>query len=137
MSNTAADVVEAYFNEKDIHPERLGDNGEAMLMTYGGKNTDYKLFILFDDNSKSCDLKAVDIVKVPEERRERVIMALNRINSTYRWVTFYLSDDGTVVARDDAIIDLDTCGDEVDQCLFQLCGIVDEAYPEIMKAIYA
>lgn len=138
MSNAAADVVEAYFKENGTTPARRGENGEAMFMTYGGQNSRYQFFILFDEDSTACQLQILNIVqKVPEDHRIKVLETLNRINSTYRWVTFYLSDEGAVTARDDAVIDLDTCGEELDRCLFQLGGIVDKAYPEIMKAVYA
>lgn len=138
MSNAAADVVEEYFKSKNFAPERRGEEGEAMLFTAGGENNNYHSMIVFSKDSTSCELQILDIVqKVPDDHRVKVIEALNRLNSSYRWVKFYLSDDGSITASDDAVIDLDTCGEEVDRCLMQLVGIVDEAYPEIMKAVYA
>lgn len=136
MSNKAADTVADYFRENGTEFKRDGDNLEKMYLRYGG-GSEYNYLVIFDEDSSGCELRATDIVSnVPDYRRINILETLNRLNSSYRWVTFYLTDNGSVTAQDDAVIDLKSCGEEVNRCLIQLSGIVDEAYPEIITAAF-
>ena len=60
------------------------------------------------------------------------------MNLNYRWIRFFYDEERqTIVAADDALIQLDSCGKEVLRCCNQLMDIADEAYPLVLQALYA
>ena len=61
---------------------------------------------------------------------------INKVNSTYRWVKFYLDDDGDVRVEVDALLDDDSCGEECLGLFQRLGNIADDAYPVLMKEIW-
>ena len=59
------------------------------------------------------------------------------MNQEYRWVKFYVDEkENSVTIADDAIIQLDSCGEEIFELMYRLADIADDVYPEFMKAIW-
>ncbi len=96
-----------------------------------------KVIMHFDDDSEGVKVRAYDVAKFPEAKKPEMYELCNQLNKDYRWIKFYVDDsDNTITAEEDAIIQLDTCAQEVLQCCIQLVNIVDDAYPTIMKRIF-
>ena len=74
---------------------------------------------------------------VPKDKTADVIFACNKLNTEYKWVTFYLDDDNDVILHLDAILAPATAAEEAFELLVRMLNIGDEAKPVIMKAIYA
>lgn len=135
----AAKVTTAYFDSHGLHYEILGDNGEALRAGFKMDNRaeGLKVLMIFDNDTKGCKVCAYDIVKFSDAKKEVMYRVCNSLNAKYRWIKFFVDEsDNTITAQDDAVIELDSCGEEVLQCCLQLVNIVDDAYPEIMKAIW-
>lgn len=138
MANTAAIVVSEYFKEKhDLDVKPQGEDGELLLVTVSCENFDPRVVILFSDDNTAVTIHTVIVDRIPKDKAIEVLVTLNSLNRTYRWAKFTVEEDGSVMVTDDAVIDLDTCGEEVDRCLQQIAEISDAAYPVIMKAMYA
>ena len=61
----------------------------------------------------------------------------SKLNNEFRWIKFYVDErDNTITLADDAIVQLDTCGEEIWEIMVRLSDIADDAYPTIMKAIW-
>ena len=138
MENTAAKITKAFFDSKDYHVDVVGDTSEILLAAFGMKNCPgVRVAMFFDSDSSSAQIKTVEFVKVPEEKRTMMCEVCNLLNDRFRWAKFCIDDKGIMVVSDDAVLQLDSCGEEMLRCCVQLVGICDEAYPMIMKALYS
>ena len=59
------------------------------------------------------------------------------MNAQYRWVKFYIDGDQDIACQSDALVDIESVGSECLQMVERMVGIMDEAYPEFMKAFWA
>ena len=127
-----------YLTAKNIRSEDLDDF--ALRVIFSGNNcNEIRILIVFDDDgSDKFFLKCVAISNANFNGKEAAGLALcNNLNSHYRWVKFYLTEEADISAIVDGIVDTETCGDEVYRLLMLIVGIIDEAYPDIMRARFA
>ena len=108
-------------------------------VSYSGDNTNkIDVNVIFDkDGEGLVALRCWSFGKVPEGKRGALLEACNKLNSDYRWVKFYIDDDGDIATSLDAVIDIDTVGPEVIQLVSRMVSIYDGAYPTLMKATWA
>ncbi|WP_034447845.1 YbjN domain-containing protein [Butyrivibrio sp. AE2032] len=139
MANMAAKVTAAFFDSKGIRYDLVGDDSEAILTGFGLDNLEgVRFLIVFDKSEEAVAIRTRDFAKFPEAKKADMFKLVNELNRKFRWVKFIVDEEEcTIAAEDDAVIQLDSCGEEVFRCCCQLADIVDESYPIIMKAIYA
>lgn len=95
-------------------------------------------FVSTDDDS-DVKVRLFSLLRVPVEKRGVVLEQLNTLNNRYRFSKFSLDDGGDVnMAYDFAV---STGSDCIAACCFEMLrrfvNIADEAYPEIMKALWS
>ena len=139
MSNAATQMTAAYFDTKDFKYEIAGDNQDRIITGMALENKEsIRFLIAFDDSETSVALRAFDIAKFPQDKMPEMFVLVNMLNSKFRWIKFVVDpEDCTISAEDDAVIQLDSCGAEIFELCLRMAGIVDDAYPIIMKACFA
>ncbi|MCD8192406.1 MAG: YbjN domain-containing protein [Oscillospiraceae bacterium] len=100
-------------------------------------STKIDVIVAFEEDCKYAAFRCFNFAKAPKDRFGHAMIACNELNKKYKWVKFYLDDDGDVTAENDAILDAATCGEVCFELMIRMTQIVNEAYPVIMKAIYA
>ncbi len=137
MNNNAQSFAN-YLDSKDLHYSvREFDDETGIECNIGMDNTKLSILSIFDNNEKHLSIKIYTLAHTPESRYGQVLMACNDLNKRYRWVKFYLDKDGDVNAELDAIVDNVTGAEESFELMVRIAQISDEAYPVLMKAIYA
>ena len=135
----AIEMTKAFLDSKDLHYREISE-GEVLSVEVGGldnKGT-LQIFIVFDDDNEAAALRVHDYVKVPENRLPAIFKVCNEMNAAYRWVKFYVDkEDNSITVEDDAIIQPESCGEEIFELLLRIADISNEAYPNFMKAIYS
>lgn len=135
--NMAAKMVAAYFDSKDLRYSVSGDDEEIIEVGMSTDYTNVRVKLIFGEDCTDVGLRAYDIAKIPEEKIIDSIICCNQLNSKYRWVKFYFEqDDRTITVSEDAVIDLETAGAECFELFLRMVGIIEKAYPVIMKTIY-
>lgn len=113
----------------------------TLTVSYSCENIDsLSVVVFFDkDGANQVHLMASDIAsfKGGAEKNLKGFITCNLLNSKVRWAKFYLDDDFDMVVDCDAIVDSDTVGEECTSLIMRIVNIVDEAYPTIMKALWA
>ena len=139
MSNMAAKMTAAFFDAQGLKYGIAGDKDEVLLTVFPMKNKDgIKLMVIFDEDETGCSIHTDDFAKFPESKLNDMLKLVNDLNDRFRWIKFVVDTKNlTIEASDDAVIQLDSVGDEVLRCCIHFIGIVDQAYPEIMRAIFA
>ena len=116
------------------------ESGKDMItITYGGDNmSSIRVQFFFDEDGESAALRVFDIVKASDDKVGRILTAVNEQNARFRFAKFVLDvRDNTVQAEMDASFRSSDAGDICLEVLQRMVGICDEAYPELMKAMWA
>lgn len=112
---------------------------KAIMLGVTGENIQGVHFtIIPDEDNLSAILRVWDICNVPQKARALMLEKLNELNSVYRWVKFFIDSD------DDIAVDMSVEGEDPEnaaELIFEqfnrMVSIVDQAYPDIMRARYA
>ncbi|MBE5807130.1 MAG: hypothetical protein E7317_02185 [Clostridiales bacterium] len=120
------------------HNTREIDNGSSLVVCgfTGKQNNRYDVAVIFDANEKSAGLRIFKLAVASEEKREEVLKAINDINNTFRWTKFTLHDDGDINVEIDALINQETVGRVMVELMLRMAKIVDDAYPQLMHALW-
>ena len=138
MAYELAKVVSSFMDAKDWKHTLTGENQDVILTGLGGEKNIRGLELgIFFDPERNVHILSRDYVHVPDDKVDAMYKVVNELNRTYRWAKFSLDDEGDIVLEADAVLDLDTCGDEIMEILFRLTQIADEAYPVVMRGLYA
>lgn len=134
MNTCAANFV-AFLESKNLHFDaREIDNGGAMVaFPYNGKLAR----IFFNGQDGTYMSMYLVFESVPAEKIPDMLVVCNELNSTYKWVKFYLDSDNDLVLQDDAILSVDSAADEVFELMLRMFDIGKDVKNQIMKAIYA
>ncbi len=130
-------ITLALLDERGIRYTELDDG--VIRLGYTADNVkDLKIFLFFDrDGDNYVQLRTGVLGNFKEEKLPAGFALANRLNSTYRWSKFIIDEDRDMEVRCDAILSADNAGDVVHELVSRLVGIVDEAYPEIMRTLWA
>lgn len=136
MAGMAAKVVEQYFLAEGTHPELLRDDLLRTGWSFEGGSID--IFFHFDESDSHVHLEGVNFIKVPESKYDAMYKVLNQCNDQYTHVKFVLdTENGQLNARDDDVIQLDSCGPECYELMLRMVKVVEAAFPSFMKAMWA
>lgn len=125
-----------YLDQKGVKYQELDDR--RVLVRYGGENLKtIAVTVSFDKNeSNTVQLYSFEIASFKEDKFAAGLLACNALNARFRWVKFYLDSDRDVIAEMDAVVDYNSVGEECFELVIRMVGIIDEAYPEFMKAMW-
>ena len=136
MAEMALKLVAQYLESKDTKASQVDDDVLRIGWNFDGSSID--IFFQFDESDTHVHLEGINFVTVPEDKYDRMYKVLNQVNNEYKLVKFTLDEEnGQIIARDDAVIQLDSCGEECFELMIRMVQIVEDAYPTLMKGIWA
>ena len=111
----------------------IDDN--RVIISYRGDNTnDIDIHVIFDsDGDPLVALRCWSFGGTDPAKRLEYLECCNSLNTTYRWVKFYIDKDGDIAVSDDAVVDDDSAGPEVIQLVRRMVGIYDDAFIPLMR----
>lgn len=132
------EMTKAFLDARSMRYQETED-GKALRVGIGGLDNKGRLDILvvFDDDDGTVAIRAYNVCNVPENKKQEIYRVCSQLNSRFRWVKFYVETEGdSVTAADDAVIQPESCGEEIFELIARMSGIVDDAYPALMKALW-
>ena len=93
-------------------------------------------FISSDDDS-DVSVRIFSFVKVPENKTDAMLVMLNDLNKRFRYVRFRLDSDNEVMVSYDMAVATADVGNIANEILLRIVKIADEAYPDLMKALWS
>ena len=93
-------------------------------------------FAVFDDDGHTVGIRSFRFARAKEDCFVDVLKTCNELNTRFRWVKFSVDHDYDVNVEIDCIVNEETAGEVVLELVQRLCSIADDAYPELMRAIY-
>lgn len=114
-------------------------NENVVSVAYKGDNMDsIAVFVHFDkDGDNDVRFVVWHIGKFPDNKLGAGLVACNALNAKFRWIKFYIDNDSEGCAECDAVLDENSAGEECMSLVRRTVSIVDDAYPELMRALYA
>ncbi|MEA5039362.1 MAG: YbjN domain-containing protein [Clostridiaceae bacterium] len=126
-----------YMDQKEIKYADANEN--VVRVAYSGDNLkSIPIFVFFDkDGDNLVQFACWEIATFPDDKYAAGLLTCNALNSKFRWVKFYLDADKCIRAEMDAYVQLETVGEACSQLVRRMVGIIDEAYPDLMKALWS
>lgn len=124
---------------KDWHYKDARDleNGKSVVVCgISGQDTRYDIRFFFDQDETSVAVRVFGLTRVQKDAYARVLLCANSLNLKFRWVKFCIDKDDDLNLEHDAVVNTDNAGEVCVEILGRFMGIVDKAYPVIMKAQY-
>ena len=138
MASAAAKIFEAFMAANEINISYIDEEETIMRVGWKLDNTKIADYIIFDEGDEHIQIQGRDFIQIPENKYDIMLDVINDCNMEYRWIKFYLhKEQGEIVAMTDAIIQLDSCAEEIDELMHRMNNIVDDAYTKFMKALWA
>ena len=128
-----------FMNYMDQNNIKYVDRGENRVrVTYNGENLNtIPIIVIFDkDGGNTVAFKCWDIANF-KNKVDTGINVCNKLNNHWRWVTFCIDDDGDVAASLDSYVDDFNCGELCMNLVRRMVNIIDDAYPDIARALWA
>ncbi len=118
---------------------RENTKSEVVSVTYSGDNMDsIRVMFFFSEDCEDVAIHVFDMARVPSAKVSNVMEEINRQNSEYRFVRFYLdTDDNTIQLAADACFRENDVDEICLELLHRIVSISDDVYPIFMKAIFA
>lgn len=126
------DYKQNYLDYMDSKGIRYIDHDRYHVeVRYSGDNLQsIPVHVVFDrDGEDNVALACVKIFSYPSDALTAGAIACSLMNKKYRWVKFYIDDDGDVRCEMDALIDPVFVGNECTEMVRKMVRIIDEAYP--------
>ncbi len=128
--------------EKELKFELAEADGErdfdSIYLTFAGDFKDYEIRISIDDGFYSIGSRVINAVK--KEKYESLLEVLNDVNYNYRFARFFAMKDDEdesygVIAAIESIYEDNYDPEATLSSVDVFLSVIDEAYPEIVKAI--
>ena len=122
-----------YMDAKGIKYTVLDEKDNIVYLAFGG---DKETFVLVDfdeedDNASSVHFLSQNFAKAERAMIPSALVKVNEINRSYRWVKFYISDDGEISADCDAVIQPGSVGAECLEITIRMSNIIEGALDKL------
>ncbi len=138
MIHPATRAIQQVFDEREVkyRIKEVGDTSavEAGFSIKNGPGVIVRFISPDDDNDVA--IRALQLLKVTDSKRDSILAAINQLNDQYRYVKFVMDKDNDVNVE----YDLCLCTEDVGEICFEIFArfmqILDEAYPVLMHALW-
>ena len=114
-----------------------GDVCDVWLQFTVENGAPYRIHFLVSDEDNDVSMRVFSLVKVEEEKRDNVIQVLNNLNVQYRYTKFVCDKDGDVNVEYDYPLTGSNPAESAEEMVIRFAQIVREAFPQIMRAVWA
>lgn len=108
----------------------VDDNGfERLSIDNTGEVFSYTLEYIFESNAENSTIRVWDIILYDDSDLNDVLLTINDLNTTYRFVNVYaMESDNSVNAKIDLIYRTHDVGEIVGEASLRMVAIVDDIY---------
>ena len=138
MTNAAAKMFVSFLESSDMNYSIVNEEKAIIRTGWNLEGTRISIYFQFDQDCKSVHIVGNEFVSFGADKVDKMCRIFNECNRKYRWVKFTVDpSDNTASVECDAVIQLDTCAEEVTELMLRMVKIVENAYPIIMKELWA
>ena len=140
MIFAATKAIEAAMKAKELkYSIRESEKTSAVRVGFDRDGFSAAFHFISSDDDTDVAVRILDLVTIPEPKRASILTTLNELNNEYRYLKFCLDGDGDVRVEYDFPVStpMDQVGAFAYEVLARGVKICDDAYPRLMKAIWA
>lgn len=138
MANAAAKMFTSYLDSREMNYSILDEAQRVIRMGWTLEGTKMAIFFEFAEDGANVRMEGREFLNFPADKINTMYKIVNDCNRKYRWIKFSVdAESNTAVVECDAVIQLDSCAEEVSELMFRMIKIVEDAYPLMMKALWA
>lgn len=120
-----------------VFTDDRGDSSNVWLQ-FGIKNGgSYRIRFISRDDDNDVAVRVFGLVTIDENHWAKVLPAINKLNAKYRYIKFILDDDGDVNLEYDYLVRCPNPAVSAREIVVRIVKIVDDSYPELMRAMWA
>lgn len=97
----------------------------------------YRIEFINTDNGTDTAIRIFDLVIVSPDKIEKILVTLNALNCKYRYAKFTLTKENGVNIEYDYPVSGKHPEESVFEMVIRLTKIVDDSYPELMRAMWS
>ena len=114
------------------------ETSSNVWLQFGIKNGgSYRIRFISRDDDNDVAVRIFSLVTIDKDKRDKVLPAINNLNNKYRFLKFILDDEGDVNVEYDYLLKCPSPAASATELVVRIVKIVDEAYPELMRAMWA
>jgi len=139
MFRATQEIYNALRQDEDlkVFVEEDSDSSHVWLQFGLDAGGSYRIRFISRDNDNDVAVRVFGLTKVPEQQRTKVILALNELNSKYRFLKFVCDADGDVNVEYDYLMRDVNPAASAHELVFRIVKILDNSYPVIMRAMWS
>ena len=128
----------AVLDKQKMNYTRSGERTLYVITPEACKNVGYIEVITTFDMERPGDVQLFipHLGKFARNKQTVGMATCNALNEKYRWVNFHINSYDEGCARCDFVLHGANAGKECLELLLRMVRIVDEAYPDLMNALY-
>lgn len=119
----ALKMIKSYFDTNKLLYDDLNDDAGITVATRFDDGFSMRIFILVTDDD-FVKIFCPNFIQFEPGKLQEMYMFAAKLCAEYRWIKFFINErESCIVLNDDAFVDIDTCGEEVKNCVFNMFGI--------------
>ena len=118
-----------HMDAKGVKYSVLDEDDNIVLLSFGGKKFDTIVLADFDENvpCESVHFNSQHFAKCYKSNLPAVIIKLNELNRRFRWVKFWVDEEGHLTADGDCMVYPASVAECVTHCCFRFSNILEDA----------
>lgn len=115
-----------------------GDSSSMVVCGINGKYITYKIQFISRDDDNDVAIRAFDLVKFPEEKREDMIHFAHECTAKFRYAKFVANlNDNTMQLEYDMPVTCTNPGDIAVEMLLRIMRMLDDVGADMMRRVWA
>jgi len=115
------------------------EQASEVWLQFGIKNGgSYRIKFISRDNDNDVAVRIFGLVSLDgDEQKAKILPVLNSLNNRYRYAKLVMDDDGDVNMEYDYLMDCPDPTASAMEVVIRFTKLVDDIYPELMRALWA
>lgn len=138
MFKATKEICQAFDKEGFKYSTEETEKSSRVTSTWGVKNgNNYRIQYISCDDDSDVSIRVYALLHIEDDKIAPILVALNKVNSTYRYAKFILDEDCDVDVEFDLPVATVNVGSSCVEMTHRFVNIIDEAYPILMKALWS
>ncbi len=138
MYQAISEIHRAFDNAGIKHSvEHRGTHWSIEAGMSGDASTYNFIFYKSDDSGSDVSIRVFRLANVSRSKRAEAYRCINGLQQKYRYVRFVLDDDGDINMEYDFPASYSPIGEGAVEMFTRCTSILDKAYPELMRLLWA
>lgn len=120
-----------------VYTEERPEGSEAWLQFPVKNGGAYRIRFISRDDDNDVAVRVYSLLSLDEEQSARILPVINKLNNDYRYVKFVLDKDNDVNIEYDYPMACSNPAESVREIVIRIVKIIDDTYPELMRAMWA